>query len=982
MRRALPVLLIVALAAVGWLAWRQGWFAPSGDASGTDADGDSAPAAVGAGGLAGHGAKIDPNKDPATFDGDPVGRVDAGLGKAILTGHVVSDAGPIRFARVVPVLPAPAFAAVRTTKDGAFEIRGLPAGDLDLRVSAETFWSRTVRTPALVEGAATDAGSILLKTRPAATDGLEVKVLDDSAHPVSGARVTMSTLDWSLLISIAAVAGMPDVVTRESTTDDLGVARFTAIPPNKYDAVVRAPEFVIGIVDNLVVAGGRVEHATVSIHRGLSLSGTIVDADNAPVPNAHVTALMTPQFRSCELVESDATGRFTLSGLDAGTYMVVAGRDDKGNGMAPSVKAGDRTTRIQLGGAGTVKGRVVSADGKPASHFLVRAYIESFFQYTYSRPTTVDDPDGRFTLSLAPGTYNLDVKPESGALTKATVTVTKDKTSEVVVKLTASGVVAGVVTDSEGNHLAGAEVFVLRKGFPDEPVREQYVRTDADGHFAMKNLALETLGLHVRCAGHTSTQVKATPAPEGTGTELTVKLPVGARVAGHVTSKDGQPVVGEQVNLAQGFNFFGAYSTTTAADGGYQFDHVEAGDWLVSTRRYENDSGGQQQKVTVGAEGTVVADFHTAGSAEAAGIINGTVRVGGQPVAKASVSAEDDRGPTSAVTATSDAEGKFTLRGLKPGRITVNLMTEGGLAGTERTRIDDVTKPASVEFEFGSASVRALLVASDGKTPVSGAWVMVEGLEKKEGAEVWESIKAQVNSDQQGVISVTGLDPATYRLRVNGSGYAALSTAAFTLGDKEAKDIGTIRLQPGGAVTGRVADDSGSPVEGIGVSVKNPRGEDVFLFNIGTTGSDGRFSLSGIELGEYTLKFEGKGFAPVSKPVTVGAGGAVVDVVLRRGGSVVVRVSDERGEPVAGARVVLYDATGKRVERTLSVASLFDADMTKIGVSGSTTIPDLAPGSYRVSATKEGMTIVGDPAAVTIEAGGAASVTLTLKVGG
>ena len=53
-----------------------------------------------------------------------------------------------------------------------------------------------------------------------------------------------------------------------------------------------------------------------------------------------------------------------------------------------------------------------------------------------------------------------------------------------------------------------------------------------------------------------------------------------------------------------------------------------------------------------------------------------------------------------------------------------------------------------------------------------------------------------------------------------------------------------IRLQAGGSVSGRVSDDSGAPLEGVGVSIKNSRGEDVFLFNIGTTGSDGRYALS------------------------------------------------------------------------------------------------------------------------------------------
>jgi uncharacterized surface anchored protein len=286
------------------------------------------------------------------------------------------------------------------------------------------------------------------------------------------------------------------------------------------------------------------------------------------------------------------------------------------------------------------------------------------------------------------------------------------------------------------------------------------------------------------------------------------------------------------------------------------------------------------------------------------------------------------------------------------------------------------------DFTFGSAGVRALLLGPDGKTPVTGAWVFVEALEKKDGADMWESVKAQLNSDEHGVVSATGLEPGTYRLRVAGSGYAARLSDPFALGAGESKDIGSVRLASGGGITGRVTDEAGAPVEGVGVSVKNAAGENVFLFNFASTGSNGRYEMQGLEYGEYTLRFEGKGFAPISKSATVAASGSVVDAVVRRGGAIAVRVQDERGEPVVGAKVELFDAAGKRLERTYSIVNLFDADVTRIGASGTTTIPDLAPAGYRVSARKDGMTLIGDPMVVRVEIGATANVTVVLKVGG
>ena len=48
-----------------------------------------------------------------------------------------------------------------------------------------------------------------------------------------------------------------------------------------------------------------------------------------------------------------------------------------------------------------------------------------------------------------------------------------------------------------------------------------------------------------------------------------MRLTAGARVEGRVTTADGQPVAGERINLAQGFDFFSAKTSFTDANGAY-----------------------------------------------------------------------------------------------------------------------------------------------------------------------------------------------------------------------------------------------------------------------------------------------------------------------------------------------------------------------------------------------------------------------------
>ena len=163
--------------------------------------------------------------------------------------------------------------------------------------------ARTVRSPALVAetaGSATPIGDIALRVKSASKEGLRVKVVEEaSGRPIADARVTASTLNYALIVSLGAErTGIQDVITRIGRTDDLGVCQLEGMPIEKYDVVVEAKGYVLEPVENVVVAAGRIENVAVSLQPGMSISGTVVDADSLPVVGAFVTALGFPSFRS------------------------------------------------------------------------------------------------------------------------------------------------------------------------------------------------------------------------------------------------------------------------------------------------------------------------------------------------------------------------------------------------------------------------------------------------------------------------------------------------------------------------------------------------------------------------------------------------------------------------------------------------------------------------------------------------------------
>ena len=474
-----------------------------------------------------------------------------------------------------------------------------------------------------------------------------------------------------------------------------------------------------------------------------------------------------------------------------------------------------------------------------------------------------------------------------------------------------------------------------------------------------------------------------TPADPTKAVSLTIRLGAGARVEGHVRTGDGTPVVGERINLFQGFDFFSAKTTFTDDTGAFAFTAVGEGTYQCSTGRFENNAQGQQKNVVVPVAGTIVLDFQKAGDKDGDGIITGRVTVAGKPVARASVVATDERGESSGVNTETDADGRYVAKGLKAGRVRVQVQT---LEGNFRSQSGAIDKPGGtvvLDVALGASRLTGVLVGSDGKVTVSGAWVQAEVAEPSGDEGGWSRVRGFVNSGNDGQFAFQGLDPGTYRLRITGNmgGYASKVTESFALGEAEAKDVGRIQLAPGGGINGRVTNEQGSPLEGVGVSLENARGEAVFLFSLSSTGSDGRYGLEGLEFGPYTVIFDKKGFAPARKPATVsGSGGASIDAVLKGGGGLAITVEDENGQPVADARIELYE-NGRRVEKTLTIANFLEASVSRTGADGATTIPDLAPSTYAAKAVKEGYALLSDPPTATVVSGGVAPLKIVVRKG-
>jgi hypothetical protein len=136
------------------------------------------------------------------------------------------------------------------------------------------------------------------------------------------------------------------------------------------------------------------------------------------------------------------------------------------------------------------------------------------------------------------------------------------------------------------------------------------------------------------------------------------------------------------------------------------------------------------------------------------------------------------------------------------------------------------------------------------------------------------------------------------------------------------------------------------------------------------SGSDGKYALTDLPAGTYTVSVTRSGFAPQTYstgraivaspiPVTAGQQAGGIDFALVPGGFITGRILDEDGTPFAGAAVdALVTLSDKGTDTLFSVSTSQTDDRGEFRLFG------LAPGQYYVSASDPAFRAVSTPKGV------------------
>ncbi|HEY3446039.1 MAG TPA: carboxypeptidase regulatory-like domain-containing protein [Myxococcales bacterium] len=671
----------------------------------------------------------------------------------------------------------------------------------------------------------------------------------------------------------------------------------------------------------------------------LALEGYVVDESGQPVPAASVSLDATPPRRA----QTDREGYFSFSGLVGRTYEVGARKDEAVVGpLRVAVKRDGEPILLRLRRGAALEVLVVDArDDRP----LAGAEVELLGASGQKASC-----DGRGIAALhgvAPGRFQLRASADRHAPERKEVfpSAKPGEIDRVRFSLLPGAEIAGTVVDPSGRpakdasvelEVAGAALFLLPDG--------ESARTDDGGAFRFPAVSEGSYRLRASHVDH-APAVSAPFDADGATAQPRhwLQLGQGGRVLGRVVTAAGEPAPFAEVQVVPD-----------------KAPSLEASRRLFCDERGAFEIAGLPRvAVALSAVGEAASSSHVvvdlARQEEAREVVLkleqdgeiGGVVVGpdGAPRAEVVVRLADDPPvlglPVPALAELTGPDGKFLLRGLKPGRHTVQAVPPGSpfprlsASDAEQAHAEVPTGTHDVKLVLDDGSVRGRLRFADGGSPASFRVQLDD-----------DPADRETFSGAGGAFALSRVPAGGHKLTFTGPEFFQKSLAAVVPSGGPV-DLGESVVDRGRSVRGKVVDGQGAPVGGARVIAAQSFGNelDKILGNPEAyekgqetvSGESGEFSIDGLDPDARVLLADHPAKGTSEHVALPARAGGPVTLTLRPPGSISGTLT-RGGKPVQGAVTAVRQSGDDQLARFF-VTSESD---------GSYRIDRLPAGGYRV----------------------------------
>jgi subtilase family serine protease/methionine-rich copper-binding protein CopC len=628
---------------------------------------------------------------------------------------------------------------------------------------------------------------------------------------------------------------------------------------------------------------------TVDVLGGSRVHGTVRFADGVPLADAHV-ALWHDGRRLAE-THTDIQGRYDLSGLQSGDYILTIDRV----GFARchvSITLSTESQQLAVDAIMRVDGRItgtlvdIAHGAIPVTAATARLVGNDIVVSYYFANVN----GSAFSVrGLPEGTYRLTLAAEGFLDRDLTCSVAAGGVCSLgSIEMERSAVIVGHVRSD----IAGIQVGGMPIGLYEDDVLTAVATVDAGGDYRFAGLpsgsySIMLLG-HIESGVASHISVAAVAGQTITAADL--RIVSGGTIQGVVRRVSGYPAAISGVTVVCWTSLFGeAKQTTTDASGRYAFGDLEPGDYIIAVGQSGNVEA-RHVHISSPGDDLIYQDIEV----RTASSVNGTTRLAdGSPVANALVEALYHGQVV--LTCLSDANGQFCMDILEPGVYSFRAST----AGTTFAEVAiDVTAGvgADVVLTAGTANLSVQLALFDQTTYTDSSVTLVHS----------SGLRSTVIPNDNGVCLFPRLADGRYSVQVRATDVVYPSSSVTLVAGENATLV--LEPQPGYRFDGIVVSTSGDPVTGAIVQLcENESGE---VLHSSVTDSTGRYVIEGVAEDDYAVRVLGNGYEPSVIVAHIDGNQSMECVVRQAESSIVGRAKTGNGIVVPYATVVVVNAAG------------------------------------------------------------------------